>query len=137
MNIDKSSQKVTKDPKRVETGCKGRKNFMNKLKEDTLNYAKKGCRDATNASNETTSATNNVSNETTSATNTATKNIQAGCYGYEYYSAYRWNLWRGICERLCSLHKMDQRVIKQKFYNPYRVIKLHSEGTWELLLFNG
>ena len=39
--MDKTSQKVTKDPKCVEAGRKGRKNFMNKLKEDNLNDAKK------------------------------------------------------------------------------------------------
>ena len=39
--MGKTSEKVTKDPKRVEAGRKGRKNFMNKLKEDILNDAKK------------------------------------------------------------------------------------------------
>ena len=40
MNMGKTSEKVTKDPKRVETGRKGRIR-MNKLKEDVLNDAKK------------------------------------------------------------------------------------------------
>ena len=68
--MDKTSQKVTKDPKHVEAGRKGRKNYMNKYKESILNDAKKGG-DTTSAGNETTSATTNASNETTSATNTA------------------------------------------------------------------
>ena len=65
--MDKTSEKVTKDPKRVEAACKGREKYMNKLKESTLNDAKKGGRDTTNASNETTNATNtaNSTNNTT------------------------------------------------------------------------
>ena len=75
--MDKTLQKVTKDKdqKRVDAGCKGRGNFMKKMKENTLNDAKGGG-DTTNSSNKTTThttgATNNSSNETTSATNTAT-----------------------------------------------------------------
>ena len=85
INIDKTSQKVTKDkdPKRFEAACKGREKYMNKLKESILNNVQKGSGDTTNASNETTSpttnssnestgATNNSSNETTSVTNTVT-----------------------------------------------------------------
>ena len=30
----------------------------------------------------------------------------------------------GVGERLCSLLKMDQRVIQEKFYGPLRAIKL-------------
>ena len=67
--MDKTSEKVTKDPKCVEAGCKDRKNFMNKLKEDISDNAKKGSGDTTNTSNETTCLTNNASNETTSPTN--------------------------------------------------------------------
>ena len=70
--MHKTSQKVTKNPKRVETACKGRENYMNKLKESFLNNAKKGTGNTSNASNETSSATSNASNETTSATNTPT-----------------------------------------------------------------
>ena len=66
--MDKTSKKVTKDPKRVDAARKGREKYMNKLKESILNDAKKGGGDTTNASNETI----NGSNETTSATNTAT-----------------------------------------------------------------
>ena len=75
--MDKTLQKVTKDKdqKRVDAGCKGRGNFMKKMKENTLNDAKGGG-DTTNSSNKTTThttgASNNSSNETTSATNTAT-----------------------------------------------------------------
>ena len=67
LNMDKTSEKVTKDRKRVEAARKGREKYMNKLKESILNDAKKGSRDTSNASNETT----NASNETTSATNNA------------------------------------------------------------------
>ena len=66
--MDKTSKKVTKDPKRVDAARKGREKYMNKLKESILNDAKKGGGDNTNASNETS----NASNETTSATNNAT-----------------------------------------------------------------
>ena len=60
------------------------------------------------------------------------------CHGY--HENCWWNLWRGAGERLCSLQKMDQRVIQQKFDNPSRVRKLHSEGskklpTWECFTF--
>ena len=37
----KTSEKVTKDPKRVEAARKGREKYMNKLKERILNDAKK------------------------------------------------------------------------------------------------
>ena len=66
--MDKTSEKVTKDPERDEAACKGREKYRNKLKESILNDAKKGGGDTTNVSNETT----NASNETTSTTNTAT-----------------------------------------------------------------
>ena len=39
--MDKTSEKVTKDPKRVEAARKGREKYMNKLKESILNDAKK------------------------------------------------------------------------------------------------
>ena len=70
--MDKTSEKVTKDPKCIESGRKGRKNFMNKLKKDILNDAKKGSGDTTNTSNETTIPTTNASNEATGLTNIAT-----------------------------------------------------------------
>ena len=70
--MDKISEKVTKDSKRVEAARKGREKYMNKLKESILNDVKKVRGDTINASNETTSATNNSSNETTSVTNTTT-----------------------------------------------------------------
>ena len=58
INIDKTSQEVTKDkdPKRVDAGRKGRGSFMKEMKENILNDAKKGSRDTNNSSNETTSA---------------------------------------------------------------------------------
>ena len=70
--MDKTSWKVTKDPKRVEAARKGREKYMNKLKESILNDAKKDGGDTTNTSNETTSSTNNASNETTGPANNAT-----------------------------------------------------------------
>ena len=39
--MDKTSQKVTKDPKRIEAVRKGRENPMNELKESILNDVKK------------------------------------------------------------------------------------------------
>ena len=70
--MNKTSQKVTKDPERVEAPCKGRENYMNKLKESILNDAKKGSGDTSNASNGTTNATNTTTTPATSTTNTAT-----------------------------------------------------------------
>ena len=39
--MDKTSEKVIKDPKSVEAARKGREKYMNKLKESILNDAKK------------------------------------------------------------------------------------------------
>ena len=39
--MDKTSKKVTKDPRRVDVARKGREKYMNKLKERILNDAKK------------------------------------------------------------------------------------------------
>ena len=69
--MDKT-EKVTKDPKRVEAACKGREKYMNKLKESILNDAKKGSKDTTNASNETTSAINTATTPAASTNNTTT-----------------------------------------------------------------
>ena len=63
--MEKTPEKVTKDPKRVEVAYKGRKKYMNKLKESILNDVKKGSRDTTISSNET----NNVNNTTTTRSN--------------------------------------------------------------------
>ena len=54
--MDKTSEKVTNDPKPVEAACRGKEKYMNKLKESILNDAKKGSRDTSNATNETTSS---------------------------------------------------------------------------------
>ena len=70
--MDKTSEKVIKDPKRAEAARKGREKYMNKLKESILNDVKKDSGDTTNTSNETTNPTNNASNETTNVNNTAT-----------------------------------------------------------------
>ena len=64
--MEKTSKKVTKDPKPVDAARKGREKYMNKLKESILNDAKKGDGDTTNASNETTSATNTATTHATS-----------------------------------------------------------------------
>ena len=39
-----------------------------------------------------------------------------------------------ISERLCSLQKMDQRVMQQKFYGPSMAIKLlfNTQKVWRL-----
>ena len=42
INMDKTPEKATKDPRRVEAARKGRENYMNKLKESILNDARKG-----------------------------------------------------------------------------------------------
>ena len=68
IDMSKASQKVTKDPKRVEAARRGRENYMNKLKESILNDIKNGSRYTRNASNETTSATNTATNTTSTAT---------------------------------------------------------------------
>ena len=65
INMEKTPEKVTKDPKRVEVACKGREKYMNKLKESIVNDVKKGSRDTTIASNET----NSVNNTTTTRSN--------------------------------------------------------------------
>ena len=39
--MDKTPEKVPKDPKRVEAARKSREKYMNKLKESILNDAKK------------------------------------------------------------------------------------------------
>ena len=39
--MEKTSQKITKDPKRVEAARKCRENYMNKLKESILNDERK------------------------------------------------------------------------------------------------
>ena len=80
--MNKTSQKVTKNPKPVEAARKGRENYMNKLKESILNDSKKGSRDTSNASNETTSATRNARNETTGTNSTAiTRSSDTYVYG--------------------------------------------------------
>ena len=66
--MDKTPEKVPKDPKRVEAARKSREKYMNKLKESILNDAKKGG-DTTITSNETTGATTTASNESTISVN--------------------------------------------------------------------
>ena len=70
--MDKTSQNVSKDPKRVEAARKDRENYMNKLKENILNDGTKGGRDSSNASSETTSPTNTIITRAASTTSTTT-----------------------------------------------------------------
>ena len=70
--MDKTLQKVTKDPSRVEAACKGREKYMNKLKGNILSDAKKGSGYTTNASNQTTSATNTATTPATTTNTTTT-----------------------------------------------------------------
>ena len=76
--MDKTSGKVTKDPKRVGAARKGREKYMNKLKESILNDAKKDDGDTTNASNKTTNATNTATNP---AASTITRSNDNYVYG--------------------------------------------------------
>ena len=69
INMGKTSQKVTKDPKRVKAARKGRENYMNKLKESISNDVKK---DGSNANNETISTSNSATSPANSTTNIAT-----------------------------------------------------------------
>ena len=78
--MDKTSQKVTKDPECVEATRKDRENYMNKLKESTLDDTKKGSGKTNNAGNETTDATNTTTAPANSTTNTATSETLALVY---------------------------------------------------------
>ena len=80
--MDKTSKKVTKDPKRIDAARKGREKYMNKLKESILNDAKKGGGDTTNPSNETTSTTNTATTPSTSTNNNTTTTRSSDTYVY-------------------------------------------------------
>ena len=56
--MGKTSEEVTKDPKRVEEARKDREKYMNRSTESILNDVKNGSGDTSNSSNETTSVTN-------------------------------------------------------------------------------
>ena len=47
----------------------------------------------------------------------------SGCYGY--HETCWWNCGWCPCQRICSLQKMDQRVIQQKNLWPLGAIKSH------------
>ena len=79
--MDKRSQKVTKDPKHVEAACKGRQKYMNKLKENILNDAKKGSGDTNNASNETANDINTAIAPATSTNTTTTRSNDIYIHG--------------------------------------------------------
>ena len=105
INRDKT-EKVTKDPKRVEAAHKGREKYMNKLKESISNDTKKGSKDTSNASNETTSTTNTA----TSLNNTTTtRSSDAYVYGL------------GILAVLFSL-KIQNLPMKNRINHPSDVI---------------
>ena len=115
INIDKTSEKVTKDPKRVEAADKGREKYMNKLQESILNNVKKGSGDTTNASNETTSATNNSSNETNSVTNTATtRSYDTYVYGVGILGVFA----IGICVFFAYNTFQPKKLINEKQDQP-------------------
>ena len=80
--MDKTSEKITKDPKRVEAGRKGKENYMNKYKESILHDAKNGSRDTINTSNETTNATNTATTPATSTNHTTTTTRSFDTYVY-------------------------------------------------------
>ena len=70
--MDKTSQKVKKDPNRQEAARKGRENYMNKLKESILNDASKAGKNSSNAGNDTTDATICATTSATGAANAPT-----------------------------------------------------------------
>ena len=43
-----------------------------------------------------------------------------------YHETCLWNLWWGVGEIICSLQKMDQRVVQQIFNGPLRTMKLNN-----------
>ena len=116
--MDKTSKKVTKDPKRVDAARKGREKYMNKLKESILNDAKKGGGDTTNANNETA----NASNETTSATNIATTDANNNnttrsnatyVYGVDMLAA----LAIGVCV-FFAYNSFPKKLVNEKQHQP-------------------
>ena len=56
IKMDKTQQKVKKDPKRQGALRKCREQYMNELKERISNYEIKGCENTSNASNDAASA---------------------------------------------------------------------------------
>ena len=91
--MDKTPEKTTKDPRRVEAAGKGRENYMNKLKESILNDAKKGSRGtstetpsatntATTPANGATSSANSATNTATTSTNSTTNTTTSDTYIY-------------------------------------------------------
>ena len=116
INLNKTSRKVTKDPKRVEAAHKGRENYMNKLKENILNDAKQGGGDTSNASNETTSATNTATASASSTTSTATKrSSDTYVYGIGILAV----LAIGVCIFFTN-NKKTGKVIHEEPFKPKR-----------------
>ena len=108
--MDKTLEKITKDPKRVEAGRKGRENHMNKSKESILNDAVKDSRDTTNANNETTSATNSATTPATSTNNTTTTTTRSNDT-YVYSVGIIAVLAIGVC--ICFAYKTFQAKNKK------------------------
>ena len=113
--MEKTSEKVTTEPKRVEAARKGREKYKNELKESILNDVKKGSEDATNASNETSSATNNSSNETTSVSNTATTRSS---HTYVYGAGILAVLVIGVCVFFTYNTFQPKKLINEKQDQP-------------------
>ena len=58
----------------------------------------------------------------TTATTTGIFKVVPGCYGC--HKTCWWDSEWCPCQRLCSLQKMDQRVIQQTFYGPLKGNKI-------------
>ena len=73
--MDKTSEKVTKDQKRIEAGSKGHEKYMAKLKEDILKNVGTNTTNTTtnNGTNTTNITTNDGTNTTSTTTNDDTK----------------------------------------------------------------
>ena len=116
INMVKTSQKVTKDPKRVEAARKGREIYMNKLKKNILNDGKKGSEDTSSASNETTSGTNTAAAPITSTTSTATtRSSDTYVYGIDIFAV----LVIGVCVFFTYNKKVGQ-IIHEEPIKPKR-----------------
>ena len=114
--MDKSSEKITKDPKRVAAALKGREKYMNKLKESILIDAKKGSGNTTNASNETISATNTATTPVTSTNSTTTRSNGTYIYGVGLLAV----LAIGVCVFFAhtAFQPKNKKLVKEKQDQP-------------------
>ena len=114
--MNKTSQKVTKDQRRVEAARKGREKYMNKVKENILNNAKKGSEGTSNANNETTNANNTATNTATSSISTATtRSSDNYAYGVDILPV----LAIGVCI-FFTYNKKAGQVIHEESIKPKR-----------------